>query len=254
LCEPDSQAARLFDGRLAPAYPELPTSPPEFAKEGAIALLGETVDVHERPATLRLTPSAGRNLAVLGTRTAEACAILSAAGRALARQHEPGEADFFVACFDADAIVDARKLASDVRGSLFCDPSSFVDLLGSLASPSERSSSPQRVTYLFCYAGDRLPAGRELLRSVLDNGPLRRTHTLAWWRSVAALRDDLGGAGARLNPIGAWVALDVPGPDLAPLSTQPGGPIWHPRPQRGLYYDRAAHRAPEILIPYEADL
>lgn len=256
---PESEPPRLFDGDAAPAYPLLPTTPPEFAKEGAVALLGETIDVLRRPATLRLTQSPGRNLAVLGTRTAEACAILSAAGRALARQHEPGGADFFVACFDSDATVHAKVLFEELPGASLHDASSFVDLLGQL-------SASTRPTYLFCYAVDAVssvlaarrgpgePTGHELLRAVLNRGPQRRTHTLAWWRSVAGLRDDLGGAAAPLDAIGAWVALDVPGPELAPLSAQPGEPVWYHRPQRGLYFDRATHRVPEILIPYEAEL
>jgi DNA segregation ATPase FtsK/SpoIIIE, S-DNA-T family len=259
LSGPALEPLRLFDGKAAPAYPDLPTSPPDFAKDGAVALLGETIGVRRRPATLRLTRSPGRNLAVVGTRTADACAILSAAARALARQHESDSADFFVACFDPDATVYAKALAAELPGSSWHDASSFVDLLGSLSSPS-------RPAYLFCYALDAAspelaarrgagePTGHELLRSLLNDGPQRRTHTLAWWRSVARLREDLGGDKARLDAIGAWVALDVHGPELGPLSTQPGGPEWHPRPQRGLFFDRATHRVPEILIPYEAEL
>jgi hypothetical protein len=67
---------------------------------------------------------------------------------------------------------------------------------------------------------------------------------------VARLRDDLGGVGARLDAIGAWVALDVHGPELVPLSPQPGGPLWYPRPWRGLFFDRAVHRTAEVIIPY----
>jgi hypothetical protein len=256
---PELEPPRLFDGDVAPAFPLLPTTPPDFAKEGAVALLGETIDVLGRPATLRLTRSPGRNLAVVGTRTAEACAILSAAGRALACQHEPGSADFYVASFDSDATLYAKTLFEEVPGAHWCDSSSFVDLLGGLLVS-------KRPTYLFLYAVDAAsavlaerrgpgePTGHELLRTVLRHGPQRRTHTLAWWRSVARLRDDLGGAGAHLDAIGAWVALDVHGPELAPLSAQPGGPVWYPRPQRGLFFDRALHRVPEILIPYEAEL
>jgi DNA segregation ATPase FtsK/SpoIIIE, S-DNA-T family len=256
VCDPAWEPPRVFDGYAVPAFPELPESPPDFAKEGAVALLGETLGVHGRPATVRLTRSPGRNLAVLGTRTAEASAILAAAGRALARQHAPGDADFFVACLDPDAAGYAKALAAELPGSTWYDSSSFVDLLTAVVDT-------ERVSYLFCYAVDAAysalaaergpsePTGHELLRSLLSTGPQRRTHTLAWWRSVARLSDDLGGD---LDSIGAWVALDVQGPDLAALSTEPGGPVWYPRPLRGLYFDRAADRAPEILIPYEADL
>jgi DNA segregation ATPase FtsK/SpoIIIE, S-DNA-T family len=250
---------RLFDGEVSPAYPLLPTTPPAFAKNGAVALLGEAINVSGRPATLRLTRSPGRNLAIVGTRTAEACAILSAAGRALARQHEPGGADFFVACLDPDASIAAKALAAELPDSEWHDASSLVCLLDQLATTT-------RPSYVFLYALDAAssllavkrgtgePSGHDLLRSVLTHGPERRTHILGWWRSVAGLRDDVGGAAARLDAIGAWIALDVHGPELAPLSTQPGGPVWSPRPQRALYFDRATQRAPEILIPYEVGL
>ena len=88
---------------------------------------------------------------------------------------------------------------------------------------------------------------------MLARGPEQRLHLLGWWRSVARLRDDLGGIGARFDTIGAWVALDVHGPDLSPLSPQPGGPSWYPRTRRALYFDRSVHRRPEVIIPYEVN-
>jgi hypothetical protein len=255
------QPPRLFDGEAVPAFPILPTSPPDFAKDGAVALLGETLDIGRRPATLRLTPSPGRNLAVLGTRTAEACAILSAAGLALARQHELGSADFAVACLDADAEPAAKALAVQLPGCAWYDENSVITLLAKLAR-----LDTDRPRYVFAFALDAAapllsakpgpgePTGHDLLRTILHRGPERRTHLLGWWRSVPPLYDDLGGIGAQLDAIGAWIALDVHGQELAPLSPQPGGPAWYPRPHRGLFFDRATHRAPEILIPYEVSL
>ena len=78
-------------------------------------------------------------------------------------------------------------------------------------------------------------------------------HVLGWWRSVAALRDDLGGPQARTDPIGAWVALDVPGAELGPFSPEPDGQSWRPRHRRALHYDRSVHRTPETIIPYEVN-
>jgi hypothetical protein len=89
---------------------------------------------------------------------------------------------------------------------------------------------------------------------VLARGPEHGVHLLGWWRSVARLRDDLGGLGARFDTIGAWVALDVHGAELSPLYPAPGGPCWYPRPRRALFFDRAVHRTPEVLIPYEVKL
>jgi hypothetical protein len=104
------------------------------------------------------------------------------------------------------------------------------------------------------YALDAAGAAyRDRWRSLLTDGPEQRIHVLGWWRSVPRLRDDLGGPGARLDTIGAWVALDVQGPELSPLSPQPGGPVWYPRARRALFFDRSVHRHPEVIIPYEVN-
>jgi len=70
-----------------------------------------------------------------------------------------------------------------------------------------------------------------VLRTTLHSGPERGVHVLGWWRGVSRLRDDLGGAGARFDAIGAWVALDVQGSELTPLCPTPAGrPGIHGRP------------------------
>jgi hypothetical protein len=94
-------------------------------------------------------------------------------------------------------------------------------------------------------------SARDHLQELVSHGPELRTHVIAWWRSVPRLRDDLGGVGARLDGFGAWVALDVQGSELSPLYTQPGGPAWYPRTRRALYFDRAVHRRPQVIIPYD---
>jgi S-DNA-T family DNA segregation ATPase FtsK/SpoIIIE len=94
-------------------------------------------------------------------------------------------------------------------------------------------------------------SARDHLQELVAHGPELRTHVIAWWRSVPRLRDDLGGVGARLDGFGAWVALDVQGSELSPLYTQPGGPAWYPRTRRALYFDRAVHRRPQVIIPYD---
>jgi hypothetical protein len=107
--------------------------------------------------------------------------------------------------------------------------------------------------YILGYALDAIGAHKDRLRALLADGPSQRTHVLGWWRSVARLRDDLGGVGARLDSMGAWVALDVQGADLGPLCPQPGGPLWYPRPRRALFFDRSVHRVPEVIVPYEVN-
>jgi hypothetical protein len=233
---------RIFDGDAVPRLPSScrPSGPvpssdaPAGSSPGAV--LGERIDVAARPARLRLGRMPGRNLAVLGTRVDEACDVLAAAALSLAAQ---GPAHFSVVCLDADAGRSAARLVAELPSADWYDDLAEVPLL-------------DRPHYVLGYALDAF-GDPTALRRLLTEGPERRTHVLGWWRSVARMRDSLGGPGARLDAIGAWVALDVQGADLTPLHPQPGGPVWYPRRRRGLFFDRSVHRTPEVIIPYEVN-
>jgi S-DNA-T family DNA segregation ATPase FtsK/SpoIIIE len=260
----DLAAPRLFDGDAVPRLPAryrpgvAPVDVPVGSSPGAV--LGERIDVESRPALLRLGRMPGRNLAVLGNRTDEACDVLAAAALSLATQ---GPARFSIACLDQDARPAANRLAEELPDALSYDADGVVGLLAELAGELEEPAAVPH--YLIGYAFDAVagrlaarpapgkPSGHEHLRAVLARGPEQRLHLLGWWRSVARLRDDLGGIGARFDTIGAWVALDVHGTDLSPLSPQPGGPSWYPRTRRALFFDRSVHRSPEVIIPYEVN-
>ncbi|WP_018351224.1 FtsK/SpoIIIE domain-containing protein [Longispora albida] len=243
---PDLPEPRLFDGDLVPPLPlETPSGPVP------IASLGETIDVEGRPAILRMTRAPGRNLAVIGTRLAEACAILGSAAITLGRQHAPGTARFTIACLEPDARDTAGSLAAHLMGMGHV-PEYHTDRIGPVFE--EISLSLEGPHYVFVYAADAAgPAVRPAMRRVLQSGPESRTHMLGWWRSVPRLKDDLGGAGsqvARLDSIGAWVALDVHGSDMSSLYPAGNTLSWYPREHRALFFDRAHHRLPEIMIPY----
>ena len=248
---PDSCAPpRLFDGdavpRLPDAYRPAGRVPPPGTDIGQSpgAVLGERIDVAARPARLRLGRMPGRNLAVLGTRTEEACDVLAAAALSLAAQ---GPARFSIVCLEPGAERSAARLVAELpQADWFggADLDQFFDGLAPDGIPH----------YVLGYALDAGGASyRDRWRVLLTDGPEQRIHVLGWWRSVPRLRDDLGGLGARLDTIGAWVALDVQGPELSPLSPQPGGPVWYPRPRRALFFDRSVHRHPEVIIPYEVN-
>lgn len=247
------EAPRLFDGEVAPLFPFLPPppSPEALSKVGAVVLLGETISVDGRPATLRLNRAPGRNLAVLGSRVDQACAVLMSAGLSLEKQHLPGTHQISILCFDEDAASAAKSLYNAIPGARWFDHGNVLELL-----EGWQSEVPHYILGFAMDAGGSVLSGRghELLRTLLATGPERRTHVLGWWRTASRLRDDLGGLGARFDSIGAWVALDVHGSELSALYPQPGGPAWHPRPQRALLFDRAVHTKPEILIPYEVTL
>ncbi|MFF0377171.1 FtsK/SpoIIIE domain-containing protein [Actinoplanes missouriensis] len=235
---------RLFDGNAVPRLPaayrpagRLPgAGAPVGSSPGAV--LGERIDVAAQPARLRLGRMPGRNLAVLGARTDEAGDVLAAAALSLAAQ---GPAHFSVICLAPEAERAAARLVAELPAADWYDAADVTFDLPATDVPH----------YVIGYALDAAgPAHRESLRALLDTGPERRTHVLGWWRTVPRLRDDLGGG---FEAIGAWVALDVAGADLAPLYPQPGGPVWYPRNRRALFFDRSVHRTPEVIIPYEVN-
>jgi hypothetical protein len=284
----DAAPARLFDGDAVPRLADAPdfaalrpADPSGTGRDGSapsgdssvagrapggargpVALLGEIIDVRARSAGMRLPRAPGRNLAVLGTRVDEACAVLDAAARSLSRQHRPGTARFSIACLDPDADGAARSLYEALAAdAAWYDEETVPELMAETAGDLGSGGIPGQPHYLLLYAVDaaagRLAAragqrsGLEHLRHILHNGPERRTHVLAWWRGVARMRADLGGPASRTDQIGAWVALDVQGAELtSSLYPGTGGPDWYPRPWRGLFFDRAVHRAGQVIIPY----
>jgi S-DNA-T family DNA segregation ATPase FtsK/SpoIIIE len=252
----DLRPPRLFDGDTIPRLadsPDLGRFTPADTVAAPVALLGETIDVAARSARLVLRRAPGRNLAVLGTRVDEACAILDTAGRSLAAQFTPGRARFSVACLDPDATAAARALSDALPGRRFYDTDTVGDLLEDAAAEASEAVADNRPHFLLLYAADALGADSapaRHLRQVLQHGPERRIHVLGWWRGAARLRDTLGGQASRTDAIGAWVALDVHGSELAPYYPGHGAPAWYPRPWRALHFDRAEHRGAEALIPY----
>ncbi|WP_433292769.1 FtsK/SpoIIIE domain-containing protein [Actinoplanes sp. CA-030573] len=251
---------RMFDGD---AHPRL-TDSPDFrrlapAPEGSgnntapVVLLGETIDVAARSARTVLRRAPGRNLAVLGTRVEEACAVLATAGRSLAAQFPPDGARYSLLCLDQDAKQPASALCAELPECGWYEPDNADWLLEDAAAEASASWPADRPHFILIYAADALPGGKdaaEQLRTILRQGPERRIHVLGWWRGAGLLRDSLGGHGSRTDPIGAWVALDVHGSELAPYYPGAGAPAWYPRPWRALHFDRSVHRGAEVIIPY----
>jgi hypothetical protein len=216
-----------------------------------VALLGETIDVTSRSARTVLRRAPGRNLAVIGTRVEEACAVLGTAARSLSAQFAPGAARFSVACLDADASAAVESLRADLPGQNagFYQRDEVPALLDDTAADAAEQAA-ERPHFLFLYAADAVPGDGELLRRILRHGPERRIHILGWWRGAAMLRETLGGPSSRTDAIGAWVALDAHGSELAPYYPGTGSPAWYPRPWRALHFDRSVHRGAEVVIPY----
>ena len=249
---------RLFDGDVIPRLadsPDFRRLAPGEPTAAPMVLLGETIDVAARSARTVLRRAPGRNLAVLGTRMDEACAVLATAGRSLAAQFPPEAARFSILCLDPDARAAATALCAELPDCGWYEADTADWLLEDAAAEASASWPADRPHFLLIYAADALPGGKataDQLRTVLRQGPERRLHVLGWWRGAALLRDALGGQGSRTDAIGAWVALDVHGSELSPFYPGTGAPAWYPRPWRALHFDRSVHRGAEVIIPYGA--
>ncbi|GAA4971723.1 FtsK/SpoIIIE domain-containing protein [Actinoplanes utahensis] len=253
---PELGPPRLFDGDVIPKLVDSPDYRGLRASDSPaapVALLGETIDVAARSARTVLRRAPGRNLAVLGTRVDEACAVLATAGRSLAAQFAPEGARFSVVCLDTDARAAAEALHARIPDCGWYDMDNVDWLLEDAAAEATAAWPADRPHFILIYAADALPGGKEAaaqLRTVLRQGPERRLHVLGWWRGAGLLRDTLGGQAARTDSIGAWVALDVHGSELSPYYPGQGAPNWYPRPWRALHFDRSVHRGAEVIIPY----
>ncbi|MBW0092048.1 cell division protein FtsK [Pseudonocardia sp. KRD-184] len=241
----------LFDGSRAPAVadllPLLPAGgPPQ-------ALLGQCIDVAGRPATAALADTPGRNVAVLGADAEDAGRVIGAAAGSLAGQYPPGSVDVVVAPLlaDARALLARFTAAGHAPEVVALDgvrarvEALAADVVARLGGASRR---PVLLVLLGADAADPVleREGIEALRRVLRSGPETGVHVLGWWRSVARLRSTLS-VSATPDDVGAWVALDVQGSELGALV--PGMMLsWSPRPGRGLFYDRAQHSRPEVVI------
>jgi hypothetical protein len=252
---------RLFDGAHSPLLEHAA----EFADLKPVprprALLGQSIDVTDVACGVELPPAPGRNVAVLGSATAEALSIMDSATQSLARQYEPGTAAFLLCCPIEACLPAVGKLADWLTR---CDHAAELvkpeDLSGRLGTLADDLGPTGRPGVLLLYGVDAaLPlletkapgvqkSGLDHLRVLLKQGPAHGVHTVGWWRGVSRLKDTLGFAGT--DDIGAWVALDVQGNELAPFTA---GQVvhWSPRPGRALFFDRTTHGVPEVIIPFQ---
>lgn len=253
-------APSTFDGSRAPRLDDLLSRLPADAPR--LAVIGQNIDVEARPATVELPTAPGRNLAVLGTGAADAVRVLEAAVTGVARTTEPGTLDFVLVPLVAQAQAPVERLAARLS-----DSGHIVDTVGIggvrarieelAAEVTSRLSTPyRRTTVLVLYAADAADAvldrvGTEALRRLVHFGPETGVHLLGWWRSVPRLRALLT-MGPVVDDIGAWVALDVQGMELQQLLPSTMF-TWSPRPGRGLFFDRAQHSAPRVVVVPGAD-
>jgi hypothetical protein len=259
---------RLFDGSRAPRFAELVaelsgTDPAESAGRALTdaaprALVGQSIDVAASAAAVRLPSAPGRNLGVLASVGRDAVQVLGAAAASLASQFRPGEVDVLIAPLVAEAAAPAAWLRNVVSAAGHTAETvpldrvrARVDALAAEVTERLGGAASRRPVVVVLYGADAADTvlereGTESMRRLLRFGPETGVHVLGWWRSVQRLRALLM-MSASIDDLGAWVALDVQGSELQALV--PGMMInWSPRPGRGLFFDRAQHAAPEVVI------
>jgi hypothetical protein len=248
---------RLFDGAHSPVLEHFPDFVDLKPNSKPRALLGQSIDVTETACGADLPRAPGRNVAVLGSATAEALSIMDSAARSLSRQYESGQVEFVLHCPIEACASAAMELAERLRHDGH-DASLVDDLTGVLESMTGSISGGAKVLLLYgvdaalpsleVKAVGQLKSGLDHLRMILKQGPGHGIHTIGWWRSIARLKDTLGFAGT--DDIGTWAALDVQGNELSPFAA---GQVvhWSPRPGRALFFDRTTHGAPEVIIPFQ---
>ncbi|WP_019855592.1 FtsK/SpoIIIE domain-containing protein [Actinopolyspora mortivallis] len=268
----NARPPRLFDGSHLPRLSELEDY--ERLRPGErtppAALLGQVIDVRGTAATLPFGRSPGRNLAVLGSAQQDAVAVLGSGALSLARQFAAGEVEFTVAALVDDSAAHARAVAGRLRagghtvsllgaGELEAALRRLTTLLAERVDSPEGNSTTVRHCLLLYGVDAAQPllerkdpqtgvSGLDQLRRLLKQGPEVGLHVMGWWRSAQRLRNTLGMGPT--DDVGAWVAFDVQGQELAPLAA--GQLItWSPRARRGLFFDRSTHSHPEVVLPLD---
>ena len=234
---PDAAPARLFDGDAIPRLADAPDfraldrrTADGTVPRGPVALLGEIIDVQARSAALRLPRAPGRNLAVLGTRVDEACAVLDAAARSLAGQHPPGTARFSIACLDPDADPAARALYDDLA-----DDAAWYD--------------EETVAELMAETADGLDGGAAASPHYLLPVRRRRGRRPRWPREPPAHRAGAPAADPARRPGAAHPRAGLVA-GVARMRADLGGPAVADRPDRRLGgAGRARRRAGRRAVP-----
>lgn len=207
---------------------------------GPVALLGRAVDVTRSTVAVPLGPGPGRNLAVLGTGTA-AAGLLVTAARGLAAHHQPGSARFVVVPSADEAGPLAAALAAELAAQhsvAVVDPADLPAALDS-AEPA----------YLIVFDLDGPGSGRvppDRLATLLREGPPAGRHLLGRWGTVPAFASLLE-PGDELAKLATVAVVDVPGAQLGALF---GRPVeWRPRPDRALLWDGHSEQG-VVLVPF----
>jgi hypothetical protein len=227
----------LLDGDI------LPTADSLWTVEAPLRVtVGGGFTVDAQPATARLDPMPGRNLAVLGGGPTQGPRVLSCAAAGLARQ---GVALDLVT-FEPLGSSHAHWVAEHAPDARRVDTASFADHLALLVQEIDGrlDGAPRPPRAVVIWEVDAIesrytPDQINLLKTVIHLGPEVGIHVLGWWRSVARLLDLLPPYGpASTDDLGIWAVCDVIGTQIGSAIPDMVAHGWEPRANRGFLYDR----------------
>jgi DNA segregation ATPase FtsK/SpoIIIE, S-DNA-T family len=245
---------RLFDGGQSPGVAKLLE---DIAPGDRLAPVGQCIDLQASPAVVDLADAPGRNLAVLGAVAGPAGRVLATAAAGLVAGYPPGAVDVVLAALVEEAAEPVEGLrkrfeAAGHRRRVVARDGIKTVVEELAAQVKQRLASGERpATVLVLFGADAADpvlerTGTEALRALVHFGPETGLHVLGWWRSAPRLKALLM-MGAVVDDVGAWVALDVQGAELQPFL--PGALFtWSPRPRRALFFDRAQHSLPQVVV------
>jgi S-DNA-T family DNA segregation ATPase FtsK/SpoIIIE len=251
LRDPDSAPPTVFAGYAEqhliedPRYNALSATTNRPA-----ALVGRAVDVAISTVALPMDAVPGRHLAVVGTSDVGAD-IVQAATLSLARQHQPGDAEFLLAPLVAQADPACSEtvaaLAEDGHAHTRLSPDKLVSAMVELSTREESD----RPVYLALFGADGAHSllnnvSGNAFRAVLKHGPPRGVHVLGWWRGLRRFTDDLGIGGR--EDVACLVVLNVPGGEIGPFIGDIGND-YAPRQNRALVIDRHENTR-RLFVPF----
>lgn len=243
---------RTFDGSRTPPAVELLGG---ITEGNRCAPVGQKIDLDASPAVVELPDVPGRNLAVLGAQPGPAVRVLATAAAGLLAGYGPKSVEVVLAVLVDEAVAAAEGLRArlaghDVRLVTRAEIKSTVEELRK-AVDERLTTGARSSVVLVLFGADAVDTvldrtGTEALRGLVHYGPETGLHVLGWWRSAPRLRSLLM-MSAVVDDVGAWVALDVQGAELQQFL--PGTMFsWSPRPGRALFFDRAQHSQPQVVV------
>ncbi|UVS77335.1 Type VII secretion system protein EccCa1 [Actinokineospora sp. UTMC 2448] len=265
-------------GTLSSVIPELRLLRAR-AKQGLdqrMGVLGAPIAVTRSPIGVSLSATPGRHLAVAGAGKGSqhfgepqntdpnlAIGAIQAAALSLALQHPAGDAEFTILSYLTEREAEASGIPhlTDVLERLGFAPivhtkQDATSRLQEIASQlGDRGLDHAMAHYVLAFAIDRagsldqqdaeFTAPVDRLRTILRDGPVRRTHLLGWWSSVGVLQAHLGYE--TTTTMDAILALRVEQRDITELMGY--NVTWSPRDNRGLLFDRTQFPAPVPIVP-----